>query len=124
MPEVECRAVSSVGVAGGAGAAPGNDRGTEVEISDVKNGAEAFGVIRELGEWGPGAVISEAGLAKLLHRHPVSIKRAVVRGELPAPVRWFCQNVWTLKSILDHLEGRLAVARKARESMLKKISQI
>ena len=124
MPEVECRAVSSVGVAGGAGAAPGNDRGTEVEISDVKNGAEAFGVIRELGDWGLGTIISEAGLAKLLHRHPVSIKRAVLRGELPPPCRWFGQNTWTLRAILDHLEARLAVAQKARDTMHKKISQI
>ena len=97
----------------GAGATADYAQGAEI-------GGEAFGVIRELGDWGGGTIITETGLAKLLHRHPTSIKRAVLRGELPPPARWFGQNTWTLRSLLDHLEGLLCAARKAREAMQRR----
>lgn len=53
------------------------------------------GVVPELGELGEGAVITEAGLARMLKRHQVTLKRAVQRGELPPPVRLLGGPVWT-----------------------------
>jgi hypothetical protein len=82
------------------------------------------GVVRELGEYPPGTLITEGGLAKLLHRHPVSIRRAVLRGELPPGCRMLNATCWTVGAILAHIEARLAEARKAREAMLKKISAL
>jgi len=53
------------------------------------------GIVKELGELGPGAVITEAALARMMDRHPASIKRAVNRGELPPPYRLLGGPVWT-----------------------------
>jgi hypothetical protein len=62
---------------------------------------------RELGDLSPNTVISEAGLARLTGRHPVSIKRAVERGELPPAPRLLGQPRWTVGSLIDHLNARI-----------------
>ena len=73
------------------------------------------GVIASLGELGEGAVLTEAALAALFHRHPSSVKRAVERGELPMPVRMFGSNVWTIGVLIRHLENRLSEAADQAE---------
>ncbi|MEE2658306.1 MAG: hypothetical protein VX733_07365 [Candidatus Latescibacterota bacterium] len=78
------------------------------------------GVIAELGNLGAGAVVTEAGLARMFHRHPASIKRAVTRRELPAPCRLLGQNVWTVGTIRDHIEQRMEdAARESTDATLK-----
>jgi hypothetical protein len=72
-------------------------------------------IVSELGELGDGAIISESALAKLLSRHPVSIKRAVLRGELPQPIRLLGQSVWTVGVIVKFLEKRLEDAARDNE---------
>ena len=81
-------------------------------------------IVSELGELGDGAIISESALAKLLNRHPVSIKRAVLRGELPHPIRLLGQSVWTIGSIVKYLEKRLEAAANDAERQRKKIEQL
>jgi len=81
-------------------------------------------IVSEFGELGPGAIISESALAKLLNRHPVSIKRAVLRGELPQPIRLLGQSVWTVGSIVKYLEKRLEAAANEAERQKKKIEQL
>ena len=80
------------------------------EILDEANALP--GVITVLGELGPGALITEEGMSNLFHRHPTSVKRAVARGELPPPCRLFGANAWTARSVIDHIEDRLAEAAK------------
>jgi hypothetical protein len=87
-------------------------------------GAGLPGIVRELGELGSGAVITESGLAKLMRRHPVSIKRAVERGELPPPIRLLGGPAWTVGVIVRHLEARLEQAAKEAERIARKISQL
>lgn len=82
------------------------------------------GVIRELGELPPHTVISEEALAKILGRHPVSIKRAVQRGELPPSVRMLGEPVWTIQVLRDHTSRRLEEARKEAEKRQRRISQM
>jgi hypothetical protein len=86
--------------------------------------ADFPGIVRELGDLGSGAIITEAGLARLLHRHPASIKRAVERGELPHPTRLLGGPVWTAGSIVRHLEARLAEAAKEAERMARRIAAV
>jgi hypothetical protein len=76
------------------------------------------GVVRELGELGPSAIITEDGLARLFGRHISSVKRAVQRGELPPPTRLFGGNAWTVGVLIRHIETRLEDAAKeaARET--------
>jgi len=82
------------------------------------------GIVPELGELGPGAIITEAALAKMLKRHQVTLKRAVQRRELPPPVRLLGGPVWTVGVIVRHLEARLAAAAKDAERTERKIQQL
>jgi len=78
------------------------------------------GVVRELGAWPAGTVISKNALARMFHRHPVSIMRAVDRGELPPPIRLFGKGQWTAGALLSHLEARQKMAVEGRREALAK----
>lgn len=95
----------------------------EQGIKDFVN-SRMQGVITELGELGPGAIITESGLAKMMNRHPKSIKRAVSRGELPKPCRLMGQPVWTADAIIRHIEKRLEDAAKDAEKQARRFSQL
>lgn len=70
------------------------------------------GVVVELGTLGAGAIVSKAGLARMLHKHPVSVDRAIQRGELPKPVKFMGGMVWTAGVLTAHFERRLEAAAK------------
>ena len=55
------------------------------EMASPNDGGSFPGVVAELGELKPGSIISEEGMARLFHRHAVSVKRAVQLGEFPPP---------------------------------------
>jgi hypothetical protein len=93
---------------------------TEIDAEQISIGV---GVIRELGDLPAEAIISEEGLAKIFHRHKVSIKRAVERGELPPTVRLFGEPVWTVKVLREHMGKRLDAAQKESKQLLKDISK-
>lgn len=79
--------------------------------------SETQDVCRELGELDEGALIFEAGLAQMLGKHVVSVKRAVERGELPPPTRLMGKPVWTAGVIRRHIEERLAAEARCRAKM-------
>jgi hypothetical protein len=82
------------------------------------------GVIAELGELKPATIITEDGLAKIFQRHPVSVKRAIQRGELPPPCRLFGGNVWTVGALIRHIEDRLEHAAKEAEQEAKRLGNL
>jgi len=103
------------------------DQGRTGEEDSDSTGVETAslpGIIRELGDLGPGAVITEGGLARLFRRHPVSIKRAVQRGELPPPCRLCGSSAWTAGVIVRHLESRLEKAAKDMARLEQKIARL
>ena len=76
---------------------------------------EPAGIFEKLGSLPTGALVTEDGLAHLLGKGcRESIKRAVVRGELPQPVKLMGKNTWTARTIIEHIEQRLAA--EARRS--------
>lgn len=81
-------------------------------------------VLREIGDLAPDTPISEQGLADLLHKHKSSIQRAVKRGELPPPVRYFGQFVWTVQVLRDHLNRRLERAKADAERLERRIAKL
>jgi len=99
-----------------------NDNKSGEGIPDVTD--ESIGIIRELGDLPPGAIISESKLAEIFHRCPTSIKRAVRRGELPPSTRLFGQSVWTVECILKHLQDRLTGAKKEVEQAAKRFLEL
>lgn len=70
------------------------------------------------------SILTEKSLADLLGKHPVSIKRAVRRGELPRPVKLFGQNCWTAQALREHLAKRLEQARREAERVERRISAL
>lgn len=83
-----------------------------------------IGVIQALGLLPADAIISEEGLAKMLGKCRTSIKRAVRRGELPPPTKWFGQQVWTVQVLRDHTNMRLEAARKDAERLRQRLSRL
>ena len=82
------------------------------------------GVVRELGELPPGAILEEEAVARIFGRHSVSVKRAVERGELPPPVRLFGKPTWTAGAILAYQEARLEAAKRKAEKEAARISRL
>lgn len=82
------------------------------------------GINEQLGRLPSDSIISEKALADMLGKHPVSIKRAVRRGELPVPVRMFGEPVWTAQAIREHLSKRLEQARREAERTGRRISSL
>lgn len=81
---------------------------------------ELPGIVAQLGELQPGAVITEEGVGHLFKRCTTSVKRAVERGELPPPCRLFGKNAWTVGIVIGHLERRLTqAADEANRTRLK-----
>lgn len=85
---------------------------------------DGAGVVRDLGELGPGAVVTEDGLAAMFGKHRDTVRRAVERGELPRPAKLFGQRAWTAGSIVAHIEARLAEAAKEAERQAAKVSRL
>jgi hypothetical protein len=83
-----------------------------------------FEIVQAIGEMPPDTIVTEDGLAKLFCRHPVSIRRSVQRGELPAAIRLMGKPVWTVRAIREHLAGRLDQAKIAREKLEQKINRL
>ena len=71
-----------------------------------------LGIVAELGQLGGGALVSEKGLAAMLGCHPMTIRRAIRRGELPQPVKMLGKPTWTVGAIVRHVERRLEQAAK------------
>lgn len=82
------------------------------------------GIIAILGDLPKGAIVTEEGLATMFDRHIASVKRAVQRGELPAPARLFGGNCWTAGVLVHHIEERLAQAAQETERLAQKIAQL
>ena len=99
----------------------------EVDLADVTTPEETPdppGIVRELGELPPGAILQEQALAGMFQRDPVSIKRAVGRGELPVPVRMFGKPTWTAGAILAHIEARLETAKEEAAKDAARIAKL
>ena len=78
----------------------------------------------ELGEMKPNTIIPEKALAEIFKCHPVTIKRAVSRGELPPPIRMFGKPCWTAKSLIEHVESRLEAAKREAEEEAARIARL
>jgi hypothetical protein len=64
------------------------------------------GLLKAFGE----SLVTKEDLAQLFQRHPVSIQRAVERGELPPPMMLLGKHYWTVDILHRHFEKRLETA--------------
>jgi hypothetical protein len=93
-------------------------------ITQTMEAGRAGGIVKDLGELPPGAILEEEAVARMFGRHVVSVKRAVERGELPPPVRMFGKPCWTAGAILAHIEGRLEAAKREAEKDAARIARL
>jgi len=96
---------------------------SEEDTVETETGLSS-GICAELGDLEEGALITETGLATMFGKHPVSIKRAVERGELPPPTRLMGKQVWTVGSIRHHIEARLESEAMARQRLMQKVASM
>ena len=95
-----------------------------IDIENLADGNNLLGIIAVLGELKPGAIITEEGVARLFNRHVASVKRAIQRGELPPPTRLFGQNVWTVGTLIRHIETRLDQAARDAKRTAHRITML
>ena len=67
------------------------------------------------------AIIYEHELAELFGKCPVSIKRAVERGELPPSTRFLGKPVWSAGAIRGHIGDRLEAEKDEQEKARRNI---
>lgn len=79
---------------------------------------------KELGILPEGAVVSLTDFAKLMGSHPISVDRAIKRGELPPPTRLMGKRVWTAGCLLKHIEGRLAEESRKRQELVRRVANL
>ncbi len=109
-----------------------NEAGASKESSAVGQEASAnrdrtmddTGVITVLAEMPADTLIDEVRLARIFNRHPVSIKRAIQRGELPPGVRLLGKPTWTAGVVLDHMRRRLDKAKENAERLERRIAEL
>lgn len=82
------------------------------------------GLITDLGCLPPGTVIEQGELARVFHRHPTSIQRAIERGEIPPPVKLLGKPRWTVGFLLAHLEGRLEAENEKAKKEAARIARL
>jgi hypothetical protein len=67
-------------------------------------------LLTSLAELPEGAVVYEPAMCAYLQRTPWTLRRAVARGELPAPFRLLGKRAWTAGAVVRYLEQRQADA--------------
>jgi len=102
--------------AGEIGAAPA------VEI-EADAGGEEIG-IRALAKMPADTILDLAQTAAVFGKCPMSIKRAVWRGELPKPIKLFRRQVFYAGHILEHLRHRLNEAAAKAEKERRRLAQV
>lgn len=85
---------------------------SEIEPADGNAPCESdlADVITLIGELPPGTLLTKEAVARIFNRDPVSIDRAIKRGELPKPVKLLGSARFTARSIIAHHERRMAEA--------------
>jgi hypothetical protein len=100
-----------------------NESGEDLKCKQESD--ETFaGIVAELGSLPEYTVLYENAVAQMFHRHKVSVKRAVERGELPPGVKMFGEQAWTVKVIREHITQRLEKAAKDTEKLNQRISKL
>jgi predicted DNA-binding transcriptional regulator AlpA len=81
-------------------------------------------VVTGLAELPAESIVFKKALAEMLGKSTVTIDRMVRRCELPKPVRFTNQDVWTAGALRGHMNQRLDTAAKERAKMQARISEL
>ena len=87
-------------------------------------GTQTLEVVAEFAALPEGAIIYEQALAAMFHRHPMSIRRAVARGELPPPFRMMGRRAWTAGALVQHLQARQKEAVRKQAALDERVARL
>ena len=90
-----------------------------VEAESLPDPGDLPGVIPEFADLKPDTIITEGGMARIFRRDRSTVKKMVLRGELPPPCRMAGSNIWTIGAIVRHIEARLEEAGKDMRRIAK-----
>ena len=101
------------------------DTGEIAPLSDKPLQPREFpSVIRQLAELPPGTLVTQKALGEIFNRHVNSVAMAVERQELPEPCEMFGAKVWTVGTILAHIEQRIAQMTQEAAKDRKRLSNV
>ena len=82
------------------------------------------GLLRLFGNLPDKMVITENILSKIFERNPITIKRAVSRGELPPSVKILGEQSWIVGNIREHLAKRMDEAKRKQVALYERIASL
>lgn len=85
---------------------------------------EPRGVLDALARLPDKALVTENGLADLLHMNKRTIRRMVSRHELPPPVRFAGHSTWLAGGVISHFQARAERAAREAERQQRKSQEI
>jgi len=79
------------------------------------------GVLTELARLPADALLNESAMARIFGVVNRTIRRMVIRHELPPPIRVAGKSMWFAGLVLAHLRAKAELAAKAEEKKLAKL---
>jgi predicted DNA-binding transcriptional regulator AlpA len=81
-------------------------------------------IVTDLAELPSEAIVFKKALATMLGKCTMTVDRMVKRGELPRPIRFTNQDVWTAGVLREHMSQRLDAAAKIQARVREKITEL
>jgi len=95
----------------------------EQEGDRIEIGVDS-GIWTLFGDLPPETVIFETALAEKLGKHPVSVKRAIKRGELPPSTQFLGAPAWQIGFINEYFNERLHEALKQAAKKKRRLDDL
>jgi predicted DNA-binding transcriptional regulator AlpA len=81
-------------------------------------------IVTDLADLPAESLVFKKALAAMLGKCTLTVDRMVRRGELPRPVRFTNQDVWTAGTLREHMNQRLEAAARERAKIQARISEL
>ena len=94
------------------------------EMNNEQRIDEECKLLKIFGNFPDGMMITESLMAKIFDRHPITIKRAVKRGELPPSVKIMGEQTWIVGDIRKHVEKKMEEAKRMQQAEAKRIASL
>ena len=94
------------------------------EVKDSPPMSRQNGIIAGLADLSPKTLLNEHAMASIFAVSQRTIRRMVVRFELPPPVALAGRSTWVAERVLDHIEARAEKAARKAEQESRRIEAL
>lgn len=95
---------------------------SEFEAAGRGIGSPKTGIVTGLAELPREAILDEPALAKIFGVAPRTIKRMVVRHELPPPILLASKRCWKVGAILDWISASIKRTEKDAQRQVRRLN--